>query len=176
MTCPDEVRFDGWLDGELSAAETADIRAHVAECPRCVVRAAERQAEEALWRTALVLDPVELACLDTARLAARWQRGSVGLEETLWWPALLGFGALASYLAWLAILPTLEGLLAAAGWLGGLWLVVGAGLVALREALAALSGVANSPLGGDPTLVIAVASFLLWLLITRPWHMLASEH
>jgi hypothetical protein len=175
MTCPDDARLDLWLDDALPAVEAAALTVHTVECLRCTAQVAERQAEEQRWRRALALDASELAYLHRARLVAVWQPPVARPILAAWWPVLLVFGLMASYLAWLAMLHTLEELGTIAGRLGLPSLLLAGALGGLRELGRALADLPSGPGLVDPVLLMAGGSFLLWLLVTRPWHLLRSD-
>lgn len=67
--CVSEDILQAWLDGELAPAAAADVRAHLASCANCAVRAAEAKQAMALlgeaWQAELP------AFVPSARLRAR---------------------------------------------------------------------------------------------------------
>ncbi len=176
MTCPDDARLDYWLDEALAEAEAAAIAAHVADCPRCAVRRLTRLTEERLWQAALALDGAELAYLARANLAAAWRTAAApavaqGAPLAHWLAALAVFGGVAAYGAWSTALPAVgEG----AGWLSRLGLV-GIGLSWLLGQLWDAGSAIDLLVPGDPTLLLAAASFALWLFVARPWVLVRTD-
>ena len=170
MTCPDHTRLDYWLDEALTEAEAAAIAAHVADCPACAAHRLTRLAEDRLWQAAMALDGAELAYLARANLAAAWRSAAVpvaahGAPLAHWLAALVIVGAVAAYGAWATAMPVVgEG----TGWLSRLGLV-GIGLSWLLGQLWGAVAAVDLLAPEDPTLLLAAASFGLWLYVARPW-------
>lgn len=81
MRCEDfATQLEAWLDGELTAAQTAACEMHLADCPRCAAALAERRhLRVALRELATVQPPADLraailgAAAESAPPARRWR-------------------------------------------------------------------------------------------------------
>lgn len=116
MACPSGDRLSAWLDGDLSAAEAASVRAHSAGCARCSAALAELAA---LVNAASQLDAPEPpptlwrgieGALD--RMSESTERAPTWLGRFAWRP--FAVGALVGSLAAVALVfPAARGRFAA---------------------------------------------------------------
>lgn len=92
---PDLTALSAYLDGELDAAETRSVAAHLAICPDCSARLTDLQALSAGFR-ALPAESLgfDLAGVIEGRLAAAPRRATVrGRGWQLGWPLAVGAAA-----------------------------------------------------------------------------------
>lgn len=97
MTTPHDIQWDDrlqdWLDGDLDAADTAALQAHMADCAECRARADELQALDGNLRSAaprLVLDDsfdakifAQLDVIDDTKRAEARRRLEQELQQNL---------------------------------------------------------------------------------------------
>lgn len=80
MQHPDEGTIHAWLDGELSADESAALEAHAAECSECAARIAEaRGLVAASTRILTALDDIPAGVIPAATIP------SIGIARRRWY-------------------------------------------------------------------------------------------
>jgi hypothetical protein len=71
--CTSALRLDRWLCGELSSAEDAELRAHLAGCPRCTEAVGVLQADRDEVLPPLAAERVAPAAPRAGRARPRWR-------------------------------------------------------------------------------------------------------
>ena len=96
--CIEEGTLQTWFDGELTATETAAVKAHLTACARCAQAARELETENSLLSQALSLEFSEAA--PSERLRQRVDAAVAGLQSVRTretsqsrWPSLVEFFA-----------------------------------------------------------------------------------
>lgn len=88
----DEGTIHSWLDGELSAAESAQVDAHVAECPQCAAAVAE--ARGFIAASSRILTALDHAPRGVLPVAAPIKRGNRAIWRVAAAVAVVGAGTL----------------------------------------------------------------------------------
>jgi hypothetical protein len=162
MACPDELTLDLWLAEALPSDEAASVSAHVRTCVVCAAAETAARAFEADMHSALSLDAEELAVVSALNLPRTWRATETNQSPAWGWIAL--GAAIGGFIAWLAVRPLLDPVVATAFQIGLGPVLLNATLTVVLSGGQAIFDVIRNPALSlaQPLLALLALALLMW--------------